>query len=267
VIQRLALHHGARVRAMTLPILAAVVLASDVSAMGSHQAVAARLGRALQMPEAMLVQALIDIRDNRLAAALNRVNALLAVKPDFRLAQLIKGDLSRARPIARMGAADAPIERLDDLRDEARARLTRYAMQPPKDRVPRYLLQLQPEQRYAVVVDTGKSTLYLLRTGRHAALPHRTITSRSGRTGSTNCAKATRNAARGVSRDQPAAARKLTRSTAPGRFPSATPTNSTFAKAATVTGSGCTARRATPTAAPRAPATGAWCWPTRIWTT
>jgi murein L,D-transpeptidase YafK len=163
VIQRLALHHGARVRAMTLPILAAVILASDVSAMGSHQPVAARIGRALQMPEAMLVQALIDIRDNRLAAALDRVNALLEVKPDFRLAQLIKGDLlmARARPIATMGAADAPIERLNDLRDEARARLTRYAMQPPKDLVPRYLLQLQPEQRYAVVVDTAKSTLYL----------------------------------------------------------------------------------------------------------
>lgn len=157
------MHHGARVRAMTLPILAAVVLASDVSAMGSHQAVAARIGRALQMPEAMLVQALIDIRDNRLAAALDRVNALLAVKPDFRLAQLIKGDLlmARARPIATMGAADAPIERINDLRDEARARLTRYTMQPPKDLVPRYLLQLQPEQRYALVVDTAKSTLYL----------------------------------------------------------------------------------------------------------
>src|ERR1700675_4237700 len=103
---------------MTLPILAAAILASDVSAMGSHLPIAARIGRALQMPEAMLVQALIDIRDNRLGSALDRVNALLEVKPDFRLAQLIKGDLlmARARPIARMGAADAPIERLDDLR-------------------------------------------------------------------------------------------------------------------------------------------------------
>jgi murein L,D-transpeptidase YafK len=155
--------HAARVRALTLPVLAAAVLAGDVSAMGSHQPFAARVGRALQMPEAMLVQALMDIRDNRLAAALERVDALLAVKPDFRLAQLIKGDLlmARARPIHTMGAADAPAERLNDLRDEARARLTRYALQPPKDRVPKYLLQLQAEQRYAVVVDTAKSTLYL----------------------------------------------------------------------------------------------------------
>jgi murein L,D-transpeptidase YafK len=163
VIQKLALHHGARVRAMTLPILAAIVLASDVSAMGSHQPVTALIGRALQMPEAMLVQALIDIRANRLGAALDGVNALLEVKPDFRLAQLIKGDLlmARAGPIARMGAADAPVERLNDLRDEARARLTRYTLQPPQDRVPKYLLQLRPEQHYAVVVDTGRSTLYL----------------------------------------------------------------------------------------------------------
>src|SRR5262249_55005034 len=135
----------------------------DVSAMGRHQPLAAQVGRALQMPEAMLVEALIDIRDNRTSAALERVNALLAIKPDFRLAQLIKGDLlmARAGPIARMGAADAPADRLNDLRDEARARLTRYTLQPPSDRLPKYLLQLEPAQRYVVVVDTAKSTLYL----------------------------------------------------------------------------------------------------------
>jgi hypothetical protein len=162
---RLALH-GAHLRALTLPVLAAIVLAGDVSAMGSHQPAAAvtrAVGRGLQMPEAMLVQALIDIRDNRLSAALDRVNALLALKPDFRLAQLIRGDLlmARARPLSRMGAADAPMERINDLREEARARLTRYEMQPPVDRVPKYLVQMRAEQRYAIVVDTTKSTLYV----------------------------------------------------------------------------------------------------------
>ena len=148
---------------MTLPLLAAVILAGDVSAMGGHQALVARVGRALQLPEAMLVQALIDIRENRLNAALTRVDALLKVKPDFRLAQLIKGDLllARSRPIANLGAADAPAELLNDLRDEARARLARYGLPPLNDRVPKVLLQLQPQQRYAVVVDTAKSTLYL----------------------------------------------------------------------------------------------------------
>jgi len=160
VIQTFALRHGARVRAMTLPLLAAAILAGDVSAMGSHPG---RLTRTLRIPETMLVEALIDVRNNRLSAALERVDALLAIKPDFRLAQLVKGDLlmARARPIPTLGAAEAPAERLNDLRDEARARLARYALPPPNDRVPKYLLQLQPEQRYAVVVDTAKSTLYL----------------------------------------------------------------------------------------------------------
>jgi murein L,D-transpeptidase YafK len=160
VIQKLASRHGARVRAIALLLLAAAVLAGDVSAMVSHPA---RLARKLRMPEAMLAETLIDIRNNRLGAALERVDALLAVKPDFRLAQLVKGDLlmARARPIPTMGAAAAPAERLNDLRDEARARLARYTVPPPTERVPKYLLQLQPEQRYAVVVDTAKSTLYL----------------------------------------------------------------------------------------------------------
>src|SRR5262245_63211401 len=100
--------HGARLRAMTLPLLAAAVLAGDVSAMGSHQSGGAvtRVGRALQLPEAMLVQALIDIRDNRLGAALDRVNALLAIKPDFWLEQLMRGALllARARAFLRLGA-------------------------------------------------------------------------------------------------------------------------------------------------------------------
>ena len=95
--RQFAIPHGARLRAMTLPLLAAVVLAGDVSAMGSHQSVVARVGRGLQLPEAMLVQALMDIRDNRLSAALEHVDALLEIKPDFRLAQLIKGDLLMAR--------------------------------------------------------------------------------------------------------------------------------------------------------------------------
>ena len=163
---KLSLPHGAQLRALTLPLITAVVLASDVSAMGSHQPVAAavaHVGRALQLPEAMLIQALMDIRDDRLGAARDRVDALLQIKPDFRLAQLIKGDLlmARARPIGTMGASGTSVERLDDLRAEARARLTRYELQPPIDRIPRYLLQMQTEQRYAVVVDTSRSTLYL----------------------------------------------------------------------------------------------------------
>lgn len=69
-----------------------------------------------------------------------------------------------------MGAAvGVPADRVADLRDEARARLARYQHERPVDRVPRYLIQLQPEQKYALVVDTAKSTLYVFENHNGAA--------------------------------------------------------------------------------------------------
>jgi murein L,D-transpeptidase YafK len=50
---------------------------------------------------------------------------------------------------------------MEGLRTEAFARLRAYRERPPEDRVPRYLLQLRDDQKYAVVVDTRRSRLYL----------------------------------------------------------------------------------------------------------
>ncbi len=96
--------------------------------------------------------------------ALVKTEALISARPNYRLAHLIKGDLlmARARPLRVMGAApNAPQERVKDLRDEAIARLKAYRERPPKDQIPRYLLQLRPDQKHAVVVDTKKSRLYV----------------------------------------------------------------------------------------------------------
>lgn len=115
-------------------------------------------------PESLLVQSLFEIQHNQLNAALNSIEALLKDNPNFRLANLIKGDLlmARAQSISNIGnVPDAPQQRIDDLRDEARVRLQRYVQQPPTHLVPSYLMQLQPEQKYAIVVDINKSRLYL----------------------------------------------------------------------------------------------------------
>lgn len=115
-------------------------------------------------PEKLLVKSLLEIKHNRLDTALADIEALLKANPNFRLAHLIKGDLlmARAQPIASFGnASGAPQQRVEDLREEAKARLHRYLEEPPADMVPKYLLQLQPEQRHAIVVDTNKSRLYL----------------------------------------------------------------------------------------------------------
>lgn len=113
--------------------------------------------------EQQLVKSLQAVSENRLDIALNEVDSLLRINPNFRLAQLVKGDLllARARPISDFGdAPNAPRDRIQDLREEAQARLHRARQQQPIA-VPRYLWRLNPKQRHAIVVDTSQSTLYL----------------------------------------------------------------------------------------------------------
>jgi murein L,D-transpeptidase YafK len=115
-------------------------------------------------PEPMLEQVFRQIERNRLDLALDQVDALLHIWPNFRLAHLIRGDLLMARSSALStigNAPNAPAERLSDLRDEAVVRIRAYREKPPVDRVPRYLLQLPADQLHAVVVDTRRSRLYL----------------------------------------------------------------------------------------------------------
>ncbi|WP_237759631.1 murein L,D-transpeptidase family protein [Sulfuricella sp. T08] len=114
--------------------------------------------------ESMLVKSLLEVRQNRLDLAMNDIEALLKIYPNFKLAHLIRGDLlmARAYPLSSIGsAAGASQHQISDLREEARARLLRHLEQMPVNQVPKYLVQFQPEQHYAVVVDTGKSRLYL----------------------------------------------------------------------------------------------------------
>ena len=114
--------------------------------------------------EALLAQTLLAIASSQFDIALTEIDRVLQQNPNFRLAHLIRGDLlmARARPISSIGtAADAPAERIADLRDEARARLVRHKQERPLNRVPRSLLQLDPAQKYAFVVDTSKYTLYV----------------------------------------------------------------------------------------------------------
>jgi murein L,D-transpeptidase YafK len=156
--------HWSLWRSLSLTVLAAAVVAGDVSAMSRHPSARGLVSRTLQSSEAMLVQSLISIRESRLADALAQINDLLEINPNYRLAQLIKGDLllARARPLSTMGnVVNAPAGRIDELRAEARARLSRYQLEPPRDVVPKYLLQMLPQQNYAVVVDTARSTLYV----------------------------------------------------------------------------------------------------------
>jgi murein L,D-transpeptidase YafK len=114
--------------------------------------------------EAQLVKSLQAINDNQLDIALNEVDSLLRVNPNFKLAQLVKGDLlmAHAGVIDNFGsAANAPQEKIQDLRDEARARLQRALSQADIKLRPRFLWQMNAQQKYALVVDTSRSTLFV----------------------------------------------------------------------------------------------------------
>ena len=116
-------------------------------------------------PERMLSAVMQAIEENRLDLATQRVEALIQAHPNFRLAHLIRGDLlmARARPLETFGNVPktVPREKVEDLRAEALLRLRALRDRPNADRVPRYVLQLNPEQKHVLVVDSRRSRLYV----------------------------------------------------------------------------------------------------------
>jgi murein L,D-transpeptidase YafK len=148
-------------RFLRCAILVGVFASSSAAGPGSIMAGVSDAGA-----DATISLVMRDINDNKLDAALVRTENLLKLYPNFRLAHLIRGDLLTARsaPLRNFGgASDAPAGRISDLRDEAIARIKGYANRPQQAVVPRYLLQMPEDQKYAVVVDTQRSRLYLYR--------------------------------------------------------------------------------------------------------
>ncbi|MBI5938587.1 MAG: L,D-transpeptidase family protein [Betaproteobacteria bacterium] len=121
--------------------------------------------RYLPSPDALIAQTLEAIRASRLDDALKEVDKAIAIRPDFKLAHLIKGDLllARTKPLPTLGAATArgAEQPLSDLREEARLRLLRYLEQPGADLLPKNILQLAADQKYVLLADTSRARLYL----------------------------------------------------------------------------------------------------------
>jgi len=117
-------------------------------------------------PESALQSIIGDIRANHLDVALRKTDALLETYPNFRLAHLIRGDLlmARVRPLDSVGSVPGVSSAtLNDLRDEALARLRARSERPRTGYLPSNLLRLSQDQTHAVVVDTDRSRLYVFR--------------------------------------------------------------------------------------------------------
>ena len=116
-------------------------------------------------PEARLSEVFQAIEANRLDLALQRVDGLIADYPTFRLAYLVRGDLllARARPLETFGNVlkTVPQDKVEGLREEALARLRALRQRPDDKRLPRYVLQLPPQEKHAFVVDSRRSRLYV----------------------------------------------------------------------------------------------------------
>lgn len=120
--------------------------------------------------ERLLVQGLLEINDGKLRDALNTIDQLLAAVPNFRLAHLVRGDLLMAFAQQSPIQDDKSRAARADFQDEARVRIERHLEQLHEDRIPDVLWRMAPDQRYAVVVDTNKSRLYVYQNRDN--LPH-----------------------------------------------------------------------------------------------
>ncbi len=154
-----------RIGIMRRRLLAVAAASACLLACGPAVAVApAHLDQAAAGPEPLLSRIFEQIEQNHLDVALEQADALIKAYPKFRLTYLIKGDLllARAGPISTFGnVANVPAGKLAELRDEAIVRLKGYLDKPRANTVPRYLLQMPSDQKYAIVVDTKRSRLYL----------------------------------------------------------------------------------------------------------
>jgi murein L,D-transpeptidase YafK len=118
-------------------------------------------------PDTMLIEVYKELAANHLVAAQSKVDALVAAYPNFRLGQLIRGDLllMHTRAVTTFGAVNASqpesIENLKNLREEAVARLRSLRERPNPELVPRAVLQLRDDQRHVLVVDARRSRLYV----------------------------------------------------------------------------------------------------------
>ena len=105
-----------------------------------------------------------NLQQARVDLALAEADRLIARYPNFRLAHLVRGDLlsARAGPITGLGnTGHAGRERLDELRAEALARSGAYKGRPTEGFLPRYLMQFDPRQEHAIVVDTSRWRVYV----------------------------------------------------------------------------------------------------------
>lgn len=115
-------------------------------------------------PDLMLIEVYKSLSGNDVEKAQHRIDELLLAYPNFQLGHLVRGDLlaMRTRPIAQFGAvANAHGDKLKDLHEEAIARIRAITERPLAELIPSNLLQMNEDQRYALVMDAKRARIFL----------------------------------------------------------------------------------------------------------
>lgn len=117
-------------------------------------------------PEILLLEIYQTLRKGRLEDAQAKADALSAAYPKFALGQMIRGDLllMHHNPVNTIGPTATPVAAagaVKDLREEASARISAITERPNPNLLPRSILQLTNDQRFALLVDASRSRMYL----------------------------------------------------------------------------------------------------------
>lgn len=115
--------------------------------------------------EELLIQGLESLASRQFDTALTQFKELTRQRPDFRLAQLVYADLLAAQvnPLGQVGSAQQQRRKeIQGLIEEAKARLNITKNKPGPDLIPESLIQLSPDQKHIIIVDTSYSRLFLM---------------------------------------------------------------------------------------------------------
>ncbi|NJM32961.1 MAG: L,D-transpeptidase family protein [Limnobacter sp.] len=169
---------GAPTPGVTLPENAFQMASLAPSPMAAKLAELAPLERMGYRPaiDTAIEQIYYALSQNDLNQALSITNQLLEEFPNFTLGYLIRGDilsLKAGRELNNIGDVSIKLPNtskaeLGNLRAEAIARFKAVKDRPSGDLLPAELLVLEKEQKYVILVDAGRSRLFLYQN----ALPH-----------------------------------------------------------------------------------------------
>lgn len=140
---------------LLLSALGMAVVAANASAAGYGE----------QANEALLINGLRDLQENRLEDAAQSLRELTDQRPDFRVAQLIYGDLMMAhsQPLETIGSEKVKDDKLKGFLHEVQMRVLHEQEKPGLDMLPAALLKLADNQKHIMVMDTRLSRLFLFR--------------------------------------------------------------------------------------------------------